>query len=133
MKSFTVGQKVRIRQWNDMAEEYGLDLHYNIQPLGATGFFSSHMRYLCGEEFTVEQVDECGDTLCDVWLITPEMCEPAEPRATLEEIEAVLGLADVYNRLTLYPDSSLTAMKYSLAAEAIVTFAAELLAEHGQG
>lgn len=41
----SVGEKVRIRQWDDMAEQYGVD-DVNI-PCGA--FFMNDMRYLCGE------------------------------------------------------------------------------------
>ena len=52
-KCFQLGQRVRIRQWDDMAREFGSNSANNI-PCAA--IFASGMRYLCGQEFTIEEI-----------------------------------------------------------------------------
>ena len=54
----SVGENVRIRQWDDMADEFGFD-DVGI-PCAAT--FVDQMKYLCGEEFTVTNVLREGYT-----------------------------------------------------------------------
>ncbi len=53
MSKYKVGDELRIREWNDMEAEFGLDQCGNIQ--GFPGFAKS-MRYLCGSEFTVSKI-----------------------------------------------------------------------------
>ena len=48
-----VGDKVRIRAWDDMVEEFGLDDDDEI-PCRAT--FIEDMREYCGREYTVDSV-----------------------------------------------------------------------------
>jgi hypothetical protein len=52
-KCFQPGQRVRIRQWDDMAREFGSNSANNI-PCAA--IFAYGMRYLCGQEFTIEEI-----------------------------------------------------------------------------
>ena len=50
--NFKVGDKVKIRQWNDMVEEFGLDAYGNIKTRGHT--FPKGMKYLCGKIATIK-------------------------------------------------------------------------------
>lgn len=52
----SVGEKVRIRQWDDMAEQYGFD----DGSILCGAFFVNEMKYLCGKEFTVTAVSNIG-------------------------------------------------------------------------
>ena len=52
---FSIGQRVRIREWDDMKEEFGLnewDDYILCKPVFATG-----MRPLCGATATIESFD----------------------------------------------------------------------------
>ena len=58
MTKYEIGDKLRIRQWEDMVAEFGFDLDGNI----ACRFkFTPSMRRLCGSEFTVCRIDSIGD------------------------------------------------------------------------
>lgn len=53
MQEFQVGDIVRIREWDDMADEFG------VIPNGAircNGIFTSNMRYLCGLELQIASI-----------------------------------------------------------------------------
>lgn len=52
-RCFQPGQRVRIRQWDDMAREFGYGSGGSI-PCEAS--FIDDMRYLCGQEFTIETI-----------------------------------------------------------------------------
>jgi len=52
----SVGEKVRIRQWDDMAEEFGFD----AVGIPCASSFVKDMKYLCGKEFTVTAVSKIG-------------------------------------------------------------------------
>lgn len=87
---FTVGQKVRVRQWNDMAEEFGLndygyiDCPYEFIPM---------MEPLCGRVFTISYIHralrssdmtaikvtfEESFPIVGMWNISIQMLEPIE-------------------------------------------------------
>ena len=53
-RNFKVGDRVRIRNWDDMTKEYGLDWEENI----ATPyyFFVQEMGILCGVEATITEI-----------------------------------------------------------------------------
>lgn len=81
---FNVGDRVRIRQWEDMAEEFGTD----GDDIYCEATFVDGMRYLCGKEFVVSGVDKeifdsykymTEDPAFASWSITGDMLEPAEP------------------------------------------------------
>nr|DAF72318.1 MAG TPA: ubiquitin ligase [Caudoviricetes sp.] len=91
--NFKVGDKVKIRQWNNMVEEFGLDAYGNIKTRGHT--FSKGMKYLCGKIATIKDFDKgCGghlvlefsdkieDNCWDyaLWHYTTDMLEPYTPR-----------------------------------------------------
>lgn len=81
---FNAGDRVRVRQWEDMAEEFGM----NGDNIDCDATFVDDMRYLCGMEFVVSCRDEglydsyeylTDDPEFDKWRITGDMLEPAEP------------------------------------------------------
>lgn len=82
---FKVGDKVRIRQWDDMVEEFGEN--YGIINVG-TEVFSYAMKYLCGKiaiikatgannHVHLEFKGNVDDT--DYWVYTTDMIEPYTP------------------------------------------------------
>lgn len=48
-----IGDKLRVRDWDDMVAEFGLDDGENI-PCDAS--FITEMRGLCGKQFTVKEI-----------------------------------------------------------------------------
>ena len=73
---YKVGDKVRVRQWDDMVEEYGesfgsIDIpHF---------YFPRNMEKYCGEVVTIEKVDTCSYRIKEDeehWYWTDEMFEP---------------------------------------------------------
>ena len=78
----SVGEKVRIRQWDDMAAEYGISSGGYIYPeyesdmSGRDVPFNRAMKSLCGQTFIVEDV--IGYVLyghMTQWTITSKMVE----------------------------------------------------------
>lgn len=55
MSKYNVGDRVVIREWDDMEEEYGLTSNSSIN---CNCYFTTGMRYLCGREFTIRALDE---------------------------------------------------------------------------
>ena len=53
---YKVGDKVRVREWDDMEKEFGLDEYGGIVVCGFS--FDINMKELCGKEFVVESVGE---------------------------------------------------------------------------
>lgn len=102
MCEFNVGDLVRIRQWDDMVDQYGgtdsgrwIKTHvYN---------FINDMRNLCGKEFVItsikHQVYDVYEVLgCGThWHITNEMIELVEEDVSYdsEEIENFLGTINI--------------------------------------
>lgn len=80
---FHVGQRVRIREWDDMIHEYGGDVFGIRMPTFFT--FVSEMIHLCGAEATIsyidgdrvelEDFDVSGETC---WEYNVYMIEPAK-------------------------------------------------------
>ena len=92
------GDRLRIRQWDDMKAEFG-EAYGEIT---CEFYFSSSMRELCGKEFTVEKVFdrqvypvETNETRCfKRWSISADMVEPAnqpEPALTPVSVMDLLG------------------------------------------
>lgn len=59
MKNFKVGDKVRIRKWDDMAKEFGLTLTGSIRT-GEGKYFLPEMRYNCGKVAVIKAISETG-------------------------------------------------------------------------
>lgn len=83
---FKVGDRVRIRDWDDMEREYGTDSNGDIKVPDT--LFIRCMRHLCGRYATIRSInrqdniiglenwsDNSGDT---DWFFTKSMLEPAE-------------------------------------------------------
>lgn len=58
MSKYNVGDRVVIRDWDDMAEEYGLTPY--SENINCNRYFTTGMRYLCGREFTIKAIDYDG-------------------------------------------------------------------------
>lgn len=58
---FCVGDKVRIREWDDMVKEFGL-VEDNEIPCRAT--FIEDMREYCGREYTIDGIYGKGSDSC---------------------------------------------------------------------
>ena len=52
-----VGELVRVRQWDDMVAEFGVDDGGDIP---CENYFTVSMKHLCGEEFVVKEITEYG-------------------------------------------------------------------------
>lgn len=82
-----IGDVLRIRQWDDMADEFGVDSYGDIP---CSSVFTKHMKSLCGKQFTVFSVNKelgiyCSDERVEwdgryhvMWKITADMLEPLE-------------------------------------------------------
>ena len=56
-RNFKVGDKVVVRDWGDMAKEYGAEGN-DIHPDECTTSFTSKMKHLCGRTATITDVDD---------------------------------------------------------------------------
>ena len=63
ISDFSIGQRVRIREWDDMKEEFGLDEREDY--ILCRPVFAMEMRPLCGATATVESF---GDDEIDIFL-----------------------------------------------------------------
>jgi hypothetical protein len=94
---YQVGDKLRIRQWDDMKAEFGVDERNTIL---CGGSFVREMRPLCGQDFTVssaekaqsysgmkyrsvEQIEGTDILTCGYWTISDDMLEPREEDAPI--------------------------------------------------
>ncbi len=59
---FKVGDRVRIRQWNDMAKEFGVDDNGGIK---VEDYFAKKMEHLCGRTATIKEIDGKYIELCN--------------------------------------------------------------------
>lgn len=78
-----IGDVVRIRQYEDMAREFGETKICNTRWVKTTRTFLYIMRYLCGRTFTVSELSPLGEIRSDEdnfdgFLITVDMVEPVE-------------------------------------------------------
>lgn len=72
--NFKVGDRVRIREWQDMVNEYGTTTYGFIVNCG----FTEHMKYLCGKEYTISRINNKNVALNDFdedWSISTDMLE----------------------------------------------------------
>ena len=81
-QEFKVGDLVRIREWDEMAEFYGTDAYGDID-VNEDVMFVGDMKCLCGTESTIESIDSYCDAprylfdneKLNKWIITGEMLE----------------------------------------------------------
>lgn len=92
-----VGDVLRIRQWDDMAEEFGLSPDCEIM---CAYTFTEEMRELCGRTFTVTAVHEYSSAPrkyeaeepdFDHWLISADMLEPLNEEITPVDPDTLFG------------------------------------------
>lgn len=105
----SVGEKVRIRQWDDMAEEFGSD----DSGISCACFFMNDMKSLCGKEFTVTDVsntgriNKYGDKYCLVrgcttsYTISSDMIEPVDIVDSANVVFDSSAISDFLNSITV--------------------------------
>ena len=73
---FKVGDKVKIKSWDKMVKEYGLNADGNIL---CKYKFTVDMKYLCGETFTIYSIFEkytvYFENADDDWMYSTDMIE----------------------------------------------------------
>lgn len=76
--TFKVGDRVRIRAWDDMANEFGRDVFGNIE---CKLSFVPQMKHLCGREYMIEKISASGQVVLknytEYYSISTDMLEPA--------------------------------------------------------
>lgn len=89
---FKVGDRVQIREWDDMKREFGA-ARFSSSSIGCKFTFVSEMRYLCGKEFIIRTIDSSGHIyLYDhpgSWNISKDMIKLAskESRKGVKKVE----------------------------------------------
>lgn len=77
---FKVGDRVRVREWDEMEAEFGLDREGDIK-CGGGIYFNRLMKGYCGKVLTVQKVDSETHTYkleeSDVWPFCDDMLLPA--------------------------------------------------------
>lgn len=101
--NFKVGDRVRIRQWEDMAKELNKDSEACLKTI--TTYFVEQMKHLCGRSAKIKEIklngevklhkwsDNSGDTK---WAFDIDMIEPIEPEQIIitrygQKVVAKLG------------------------------------------
>ena len=105
---FNVGDRVRVRQWDDMEHCYELDYAGDIRFVDKSPFFIAAMKYLCGKAGTITGVTKdkwnCGvdevtiefdDVFGDNWWYSNLMFEPEEDLHNISD--AAKNLFDFLN------------------------------------
>lgn len=99
LEDIHIGDTVRIREWEDMASEFGCNEYGTIE---CRFQFVKDMEPLCGKEFVVTGIDRKGmvcpddsDPIWRGWSISADMLEPA-PSIEIEpftdnELESLLS------------------------------------------
>lgn len=84
--SFKVGDLVRIREYDDLLEEYG----YEDGEIATRYGFIEEMKYMCGKEFVIEYIEEDGEVKGhnDTWTITTEVIEKVDNNKKLTHLKS---------------------------------------------
>lgn len=87
-----IGDKLRIREWDDMAEEFGVDEDGDIK---TKVWFATGMRSLCGKPFTVSERYEVNN-------MEGELCWAYFSREDVEVIDkhSYMIISDMLERAT---------------------------------
>lgn len=84
------GDIVKIREWDDMAAQYGVSKFGDIYLENSPYFFDRDMRHLCGQYIIVDDVDSRGvfhytdKEYTERWGITKQMVEPVTESTTYD-------------------------------------------------
>lgn len=104
LKDLRVGSDVAIRQWDDMASEFGIT---STGCINCYKRFTEAMRCLCGEVFTVKKIEKDIGVIWledhpyrpsgNPWLITADMLEPVPYAGEMSDADvmSVLEVAHV--------------------------------------
>lgn len=98
---FKVGDRVVVRDWDDMAAEYDVDFEGDIHIEEEHIYFTKSMEQYCGMEFEVDGVGAYGYISLsgvDDWTFSPSMLLHAEsePEVAVEiDVDAFLGVLGV--------------------------------------
>ena len=92
LEDIRVGDRVRFRQWDDMAEEFGFEDEEGNR-IDCLLTFTDAMRFLCGMTFTVSEVDYSSERIFFEeefpdgrnWYISADMLEPDLPETELSD------------------------------------------------
>ena len=118
-RNFKVGDKVRIRQWDDMKGQYGLTEYGRIATYSVN--FSYHMRHLCGKTAAIKEIYYCDDGVYrvelkfdpselkfaeDDWVYTLDMLEPIELD---DNVDNIVIYRDIDNVIALDKSTGETA------------------------
>lgn len=82
---FKAGDRVRVRQFVDMVEEFGLEVNGYIK---SSPYFTKSMRRYCGKEARVESITAGGNYELsgidgiDGWVFSPDTLEPVSAETT---------------------------------------------------
>lgn len=90
---FKVGDFVRIREWEDMAREYGITNRNDSIPVRFS--FPPNMREICGKEFKITRIS--GRRIFGHrtgWEVSDEMIELVGGDMLSEQIDAFICLYD---------------------------------------
>lgn len=86
-----VGDMVRIREWDDMASEFGIAVSGNIK---CRFSFTKEMKFLCGQEFCITSIGPnnryYGDYDVRGYSISIDMIEPANEYLPDEEVDSTV-------------------------------------------
>ena len=86
---YKVGDKVRVRQWDDMVKEFGVDKFGHIST--KTGYFTKRMKEFCGGVYEIDSVLEKGYWLKNrdgyFWYFTDDMLEDADFSPSLKTLK----------------------------------------------
>lgn len=97
---FYVGQKVRIRKWDDMLEEFG---EHSPGEIKCRATFTREMQYLCGKECTIRGISCSKDERdsgyvtikeSSIFIFSTDMIEPADiPQSfDLDAFKSMIGI-----------------------------------------
>ena len=97
---FKVGDRVRVRQWDDMVKEFGLINGYRIPFTKTCGItFTGNMKHLCGRTATIIRIDydtekvdldfddNSGGTNWDFFLGAIEREKPMDKQERIKELK----------------------------------------------
>lgn len=99
-RKFNIGDVCRIREWDDMAEEFGVD-EEDDDVIECEYKFIADMRYLCGERFTIKRRDYTrfyseegleGDYSISADMLELIEAESTAPPITTKDFNAILNL-----------------------------------------
>lgn len=89
MTKYKIGDKIKIRSWDSMAKEYGVDDRGGIDVSG-NPWFSPRMKEYCGRTLTIKEVTEYGNYTTEEardgkyhWRFGDAMIETAKPSVVI--------------------------------------------------